>query len=80
MDDDVVDKSELSAALCQFLAEVRWADGHDYPGNTLYSIIVMLQLHLEKSGKTIKLIDDPEFVKVKNTMDNLMKKRAAESF
>ncbi len=74
----MVDKSELSAALCQFLSEVRRADGHDYPGNTLYSIVVMLQLHLEKRGKTIKLIDDPEFVKVKNTFDNLMKKRAAD--
>ncbi len=78
LDADVVDKSELSAALCQFLAEVRWADSHDYPGNTLYSIVVMLQLHFEKKGQTLKLIDDPEFVKVKNTLDNLMKKRAAD--
>ncbi len=78
LDADHVDKFELSAALCQFLAEVRRADGHDYPGNTLYSIVVMLQLHFEKKGQTLKLIDDPEFVKVKNTLDNLMKKRAAD--
>ncbi len=73
-----VNKSELCAALCQFLTEVRRADGHDYPGNTLYSIVVMLQLHYEKMGQTLKLIDNPEFLKVKNTLDNLMKKRAAE--
>ncbi len=69
-----MDKSKLSTALCQFLAEVRRADGHDYPGNTLYSIVVMLQLHFKKKGQMLKLIDDPEFVKVKNTLDNLMKK------
>ncbi len=40
--------------------------------------MVMLQLHFEKKGQTLKLIDDPEFVKVKNTLDNLMKKRAAD--
>ncbi len=38
----------------------------------------MLQLHFEKRGHILKLIDDPEFVKVKNTLDNLMKKRVAE--
>ncbi len=38
----------------------------------------MLQLHYEKMGQTLKLINDPEFLKVKNTLDNLMKKRAAE--
>ncbi len=73
-----VDKSELCAALCQFLTEVRHADGHDYPGNTLYSIVVMLQLHYEKMDQTLKLIDDPEFLKVKNTLDILMKKRVAD--
>ncbi len=74
MDDDKVNKSELSATLCQFLTEVHHYDGHDYPGNTLYSIVVMLQLHFEKKGRVFKLINDPKFVKVKNTLDNLMKK------
>ncbi len=78
LDDDEVNKSKLSTALCQFLSEVWCSDGHDYPGNTLYSIVVMLQLHFEKRGHVLKLIDDPEFVKVKNTLDNLMKKHAAE--
>ncbi len=78
LDSDDVNKSELSAALCQFLSEVRRADGHDYPGNTLHSIVVMLQLHFEKKGMNLKLIDDPEFVKFKNTLDNLMKKQAVD--
>ncbi len=78
LDDDEVNKSDLSTALCQFLSEVQHSDGHDYPGNTLYSIVVMLQLHFEKRGHVLKLINNPEFVKVKNTLDNLMKKQVAE--
>ncbi len=33
----------------------------------------MIQMHFDKMGKQWKLIDGPEFVQVKNTLDNLMK-------
>ncbi len=36
----------------------------------------MIQLHLKKSGLDWKLLDDKEFLSVRNTLDNLMKDRA----
>ncbi len=33
---------------------------------------------MEKQGLTWRLIDDPEFSRVRYTLDNLMKKRAAD--
>ncbi len=39
-----VDPECLCHALCCFLNEVRRVDGEEYPRNTLYSLIVMLQL------------------------------------
>ena len=38
----------------------------------------MLQLHFERQGKTWKLLDDPQFRCIRNTLDNLMKKRSLE--
>ncbi len=38
----------------------------------------MLQLYLEKQGLQFKLIDDPKMLKFRNTLDNLMKRRAAQ--
>ncbi len=67
---------KLARSLCCFLNEVRWQDGADYPGNTLYSLVVMIQLHLEKQGKDWKLMDGKQFVCVRNTLDNLMKQHA----
>ncbi len=42
----------------------------------MYSLLIMLQLHLEKTGLSWKLLDDKEFLSVRNTLDNLMKERA----
>ncbi len=49
--DDQICPEKLARSLCCFLNEVCWQDGADYPGNTLYSLVVMIQLHLEKQGK-----------------------------
>lgn len=38
----------------------------------------MIQLYLEKQGLNFKLIDDPKMARFCNTLDNLMKKRAAQ--
>ncbi len=71
-----VQPSNLAYCLCRFLSEVGRADGTEYPAKTLYSILIMLQMHLEKLGKQWKLVDGPDFVRVKHTLDNLMKSRA----
>ncbi len=75
VDEPGLDKLNLSTALCAFLSDVKRADGSEYPGKTLYSLLIMIQLHLEKSGLDWKLLDR-EFLSVQNTLDNLMKNRA----
>ena len=37
----------LTFALCRFITEVKKIDGTDFPGKTLYHIIVCMQFHLE---------------------------------
>ncbi len=68
----------LKSALCSFVCEVRWKDGKEFPGEMLKQIIIMLQLYLEKQGLNFKLIDDPKMSKFRNTLDNLMKRCAAD--
>ncbi len=76
VDEPGLDKLNLSTALCAFLSDVKRADGSEYPGKTLYLLLIMIQLHLKKSGLDWKLLDDKEFLLVRNTLDNLMKDRA----
>ncbi len=76
VDESGLDKLNLSTALCAFLSDVKRANRSEYPGKTLYSLLIMIQLHLEKSGLDWKLLDDKEFLSVRNTLDNLMKERA----
>ncbi len=56
--------------------EVKKRDGTDFPGQTLYQIVVCLQFYLETQGHKWKLIDDPVFIRFKNTLDNIMKERS----
>ncbi len=70
--------ANLQVALCSFVCEVRRKDEREFPGETLKQIVIMIQLYLEKQGVYFKLIDDPKMARFRNTLDNLMKKRAAE--
>ena len=73
-----INESSLVFALCRFLTEVRKLDGSDFPGKTLYDIVICIQFHLEKMGFTYKLLNDDMFSKIRFCLDNLMKKRASE--
>ncbi len=65
-------------SLSAFLNEVKRSDSFEFGGKGLYSLVIMLQFFLEKQGLSWKLIDNPEFVRVRYTLDNLMKSRAAD--
>ncbi len=78
IDDKSLDPEILSHVLPVFINEIKHADGQDYPPNTVYSIIVMLQLFFEKKGKTWKFLDGKEFNNLRNTVDNIMKRRSME--
>ncbi len=75
---DQISKGNLCHSLCCFVNEVRKQDGTEYPGNTIYQIVICLQFFLEGKGKDWKLLDDPEFLSLKNTVDNVMKQRMLE--
>ena len=75
---DLEDSATLTAeslkfALCRFFMEIKKVNGKEYPGKTLYHIIVCVQFHLECLGFAFKLINDPAFRAFKFTLDNTMK-------
>ncbi len=71
-----LNKVSLSYALSNFIMEVKKRDGTDFLGQTLYQIVVCIQFYLETQGHEWKVIDDPVFIRFKNTLDNVMKERA----
>ncbi len=71
-----LDPEVLAHVLPTFINKIKRADGQDYPPNTVYSIIVMMQLFFEKKGQTWKLLDGKLFNSVRNTVDNIMKRRS----
>lgn len=68
-----LDKTNLSFALSNFINEVKRRDGQDFPASTLYQIIDCLQFFVAGTGFEWKLIDDPCFIRFRNTLDNVMK-------
>ena len=80
---DLEDKSTITAnslkfALCRFITEVKKVNGEDFPGKTLYDIIVCVQFHLECLGYNFKLINAEDFTDLKYTLDNTMKQRTSD--
>ena len=65
-------------AMCRFITEVKKVNGEDFPGKTLYDIVVCLQFYLECRGYGYKLINDESFRDLKFTLDNTMKARTAQ--
>ncbi len=78
IDADDLNPEHLSFCLCCFVNEVRCQDGKEFPSKSLYELVVLIQFYLECRGVFWKLIDGPDFKRVKFTLDNLMKKRASE--
>ena len=80
---DLEDKATITAeslkfALCRFITKIKKVNGEDFPGKTLYLIVVCVQFHLECLGFAFKLINDPAFKDLKYTLDNTMKARCAQ--
>ena len=80
---DLEDKATITAkslkfALCRFITEVKKIDGQDFPGKTLYHLVVCIQFHLECLGFAFKIINDPAFKDLKFMLDNTMKARVSQ--
>ena len=68
---------DLSFSLSRFVREVKKLDGSDYPLNTLRELVIMIQMHLHENSIFWKLLDQPEFLTLRNVVDNTMKERHA---
>ncbi len=66
-------KSELSYALCRFLSEVTNEKSKLYPHETLYSLLMSLQMYCHSKGVYHKFMQEPDFADIRNILDNLMK-------
>ena len=64
---------EINYSVCRFITEVRKLDGSDYPGDTLHTLVIMLQLYLCVKGNAYKLLVDDRFAEIRNALDNMMK-------
>ncbi len=71
-----VSKGNLAFSLCAFVSKVKKKDGTEYPGAALYQMIVCIQFFLQKHGIDWKILDDPDFVRLCFTLDNVMKQQA----
>ena len=72
---DGFDKIDLSYALCRFVREVKKLNGEDYPPNTVRELVIMVQMYLHENGIYWKLLDQTEFLSLRNVVDNTMKQR-----
>jgi hypothetical protein len=69
-------KTAVCYTLQRFITEIKKQDGNDYPGQSLYELVIMLQFQLEKKKMYWKLFDDPEFVDLRHTVDYVMRQRS----
>ena len=74
---DSLTQNALQHSLCKFIPEVtKVNEGGEYPGKTLYEMIIAIQKYLTENQINWKLIDGPEFINVKTVLDNIMCERA----
>ena len=73
-----INEESLTFGLCQFITEVKKMDGSDFPGKTLYDIIICVQLHLETLSYSWKLLNEEKFKEIRFTLDNTMKKHTSD--
>ena len=68
-----ISKDDLCYSLMQFVLEARKQSGEDYPAESLYEMVICLQIYLSSKGKEYKFLDDDAFIPLKNTLDSKMK-------
>ena len=59
----------------RFVREVKKLDGSEYPPNTVRELVIMIQMHLHENSVFWKLLDQPQFLTLRNVVDNTMKER-----
>ena len=77
-DKATITQESLIFGICRFITEVKKIDGSEFPGKTLYDIVVCVQFHLESLGFNWKIVNDTVFTDLKYTLDNVMKLRTSQ--
>lgn len=67
---------ELNYCISRFVYEVKKLDGTDFPPKTIRQLVLLLQMYLDEHGKSVKLLSDPAYKELQNSVDKLMKERA----
>ena len=73
---ELLEKDSFEYSMCAFIAEVRKVDGSEYPGKTLYHLVVSIQKFVNSEGKNWKLLEAGSFTKIRTVLNNLMMERA----
>ncbi len=70
-------KTDLAYSLQLFITEIKKLNGENYPPITLYQMIICLQMSLEYQKVYWRLLtkEDPDFVDLFYTVDNIMKQK-----
>ena len=66
-------------AMCKFIVEVSKVDGSEYPGKTLYHLVVSVQKYINEKGRDWKLLESKRFAELRNVLDNTMKEQASRN-
>ncbi len=71
-------KDELCFSLMRFVLEAIKRNADPYPAETLYKLVISLQIHLSLKGREILFLQDREFVVLTNTLDTRMKQLSSQ--
>ena len=75
-----LEKDNLQHSLCRFIPEVTKKRGEgQYPGATLYQMIVAIQKYLFINKLKWKLVHGDEFEEMRTVLDNVMQKRTTQN-
>ena len=77
-DRSTITPDSLIFGVSRFITEVKKLDGSDFPGKTLYDLVICIQFHLETMGIAWHLLSNEMFNDVKFTLDNMMKLRTSQ--
>lgn len=71
---------ELTYAMTRFIFEVRDKKGDYYKRDTLYELVIAIQMYCHMYGRFVKFIDEDLFRDVHNALDNQMKFLASNGY
>ena len=69
---------QLNYIMTRFILEVKNLQGQDYSRETLYDLVVSLQMYLNRVGRNVRFLEQDEFQSVKHTLDHRMKQLSKE--